>query len=329
MKALVCGYGLIGKDRVAALVALKAEGIPLERIAVLDPFLDPALALPAGVERLGAWEAVVAYAPDWVVAATPHDAAVPLVRQALDLGAKVLVEKPLGRNLAEAESLAAAGPGRLWVGYNYRFFAGVAALFADVQTGRFGELVSARFTLGHGGSPDLKGTWKMDAEKVGGGCLLDPGTHLLDLCLALSPKGVSPLAAFAWRGFWDRGFDEEAQVLLQADGFAITLDSSVVRWRSAFKLEVHGSDGYGVVSGRGRSYGPQTYVRGERWGWQKAKDQASSEEKVIETDCADSFKAELRALLDPQAKPVLAPCSGAEALRGMQLYDACLQSLRR
>ena len=328
MKALVCGYGLIGKDRVAALLALRAEGLSLDSIAVLDPFMAATVALPAGVERLSAWEAVAAYAPDWVVVATPHDAAVPLALQALALGAKVLIEKPLGRSLAEAERLAAASEGRLWVGYNYRFFAGVSALFADIQAGRFGRLVSAHFALGHGGSPDLVGSWKMDAEKVGGGCLLDPGTHLLDLCLALSPGGIEALAGSAWRGFWDRGFDEEAQVLLQGGGFAISLDCSLVRWRSAFRLEVRGTDGYGVVSGRGRSYGPQTYVRGPRWGWQKAKDQAASEEKVLETDCADSFKLELRALLDPEARPILAPCSGAEALRGMQLYDACLKSLR-
>jgi predicted dehydrogenase len=324
LKVLVCGYGLIGKDRVAALLALQAEGLPLRAIALLDPYLADGASLPAGVERLAAWEAVAAFAPDWVVVATPHDVAVGLAARALDLGAKVLLEKPLGRSLAEAQALVDKAQGRLWVGYNYRFFAGVAALFADAQAGRFGRLVSAHFTLGHGGSPDLLGSWKMDAAKVGGGCLLDPGSHLFDLCLALSPSGVTAVSGLAWRGFWDRGFDEDAQVLLKADGYAITLDCSLVRWRSAFRLELQGSEGYGVVSGRGRSYGPQTYRRGVRWGWQKAKSQADSEELVLETDCMDSFKMELKALLDPGFKPVLAPCGGAEALRGMRVYQQAL-----
>lgn len=328
MKAVVCGYGLIGKDRVEALLSLRAEGLGIGDVAIFDPYLAAEAGLPAGVQRLATWAAVQAFGADWVLVATPHDAAVGLVQEALSWGAKVLVEKPLGRSLAEAEKMMAGSAGRLWVGYNYRFFAGVAALFADVRAERFGQMVSAHFTLGHGGSPDLIGSWKMDAGKVGGGCLLDPGTHLLDLCIALAPQ-VRPLAGKAWNGFWKRGFDEEAQLLLDAGGYAISLDLSLVRWRSTFRLELQGSEGYGIVSGRGRSYGPQTYVRGRRWGWQGGKSQAESEEQVLSTDCRDSFRQELRALLGPAGGTALAPCCGEEALAGMRLYQACLDALSR
>jgi predicted dehydrogenase len=310
VKAAILGYGLIGKERLAALRALEVEAL------VYDPALKTEV---PGVAVLPTLDAVWAAKPDWVIVATPHHLAAGLARQALDAGAKVLLEKPLGRTVAEARALQSD---RLWVGFNYRFFAGVAALLADANGGRFGKLVSAKMVLGHGGAPNMADSWKMDLDQVGGGCLLDPGIHLLDLALQLAP-GLKARSGLAWRGFWNKGFDEEAQLLLDAGGFGIQVDASLVRWRSTFELEIHGSDGYGRVSGRGRSYGPQTYVRGKRWGWQNAKDQAASEELVLTSDGNDSFTRELGALLQPGA-PGPRPCSAAEALKGMQLYEACL-----
>jgi predicted dehydrogenase len=329
MKLLVFGYGLIGKERVAALRALRRKGLAIQTIAVRDPAVR---APPAGSEDL-TWltslEQCKALSPDWVIVATPHDVAPGLVREALGWGSRLLIEKPMGRSLAEAEALAREGAGRLWVGFNYRFFAGVRALFDDLRMGRFGKLVSVHMTLGHGGSPDLAGTWKLQAESVGGGCLLDPGTHLLDLCVALAPKAIKVRSGRAWRGFWNRGFDEEAQLLLDTPDCSISLDCSLVRWRSTFRIEAHGTEGYGIVNGRGRSYGPQTYVRGVRWGWQGAKSQADSEELVLTSDCADSFTLELEAHLRRNPPRVLSPATAQDALEGMRLYDECLSVVGR
>ena len=72
-------------------------------------------------------DGLIALRPDWFVVATPHDRAVQIVPRLLATGARVLVEKPLGRSAAEAVSLArGAAPGQLWVGLSYRFFAGVS-----------------------------------------------------------------------------------------------------------------------------------------------------------------------------------------------------------
>jgi len=68
----------------------------------------------------------------------------------------------------------------------------------------------------------------------------------------------------------------------------------VCQWRSEFRIEVIGRDGYGVVSGRGRSYGMQRYTRGKRWSWINGRPQVENEELVIESDCSDSFTNELR-----------------------------------
>ena len=267
---------------------------------------------------------VRAFKPDWVVIATPHDTATQLCVEALGWGGRVLMEKPFGRSLAEAEKLAAAAAGgeRLFVGFNYRFFPGIAAALGDVRAGLFGPLVSVNMLLGHGGSPGMEKGWKFDPVKAGGGCLIDPGIHLLDLCYCLAPD-VSLDFIRAWSGFWKTGIEEETHLLLHGAQTIFNVQVSVIRWRSTFRLELHGTEGYGIVTGRGRSYGPMKYVRGRRWGWQNAANQEASEETVNISECDDSFVDEMRALFSGNAGTWPSPCTATQALEVMRVYETC------
>ena len=68
---------------------------------------------------------------DAAIVATPHDTAVALLPKVFPLAPFVLVEKPLGRTAAEAESLIAAAAksgSRIFVGLNYRFLKNVQHL---------------------------------------------------------------------------------------------------------------------------------------------------------------------------------------------------------
>src|SRR5260370_42466957 len=104
------------------------------------------------------------------------------------------MEKALGRSLEEARGIAGAGsrPEQLYVGFNYRFYEGIAAVIEDVRQGTFGPLISVNITLGHGCNPDITQGWKLDPVRAGGGALLDPGVHLLDLCRLLAAAEKSP-----------------------------------------------------------------------------------------------------------------------------------------
>jgi predicted dehydrogenase len=126
-----------------------------------------------------------------------------------------------------------------------------------------------------------------------------------------------------WRGFWNTGIEEEAQVLMHSGRSIINLQLSVVRWRSTFRIEINGDEGYGIVEGRGRSYGKQRYVRGKRWGWSSGKPQKETEELVVETDGDDVFQKEISALFSGDSKGSIGPCNGKEALASMTLLEAC------
>jgi predicted dehydrogenase len=216
------------------------------------------------------------------------------------------------------------------VGFDYRFYPGIAQAVYDARTGVFGDLVSVTMVLGHGGAPGMENGWKFDPVRAGGGALIDPGIHLLDVSHLLSPKGVSPLQGWSWSGFWNTGIEEEVHLLLQAEGFVINMQVSVVRWRSTFRLEIQGTQGYGCVNGRNRSYGTQTYVRGKRWGWRGGRSQAESEEHVLTSESRDTFQDELASLLKPGRSSVFfPPCSAGNALAIMKTYDACVRALSR
>lgn len=322
---LVVGAGLIGSHRLEALNRLGTSGFNIDVVGVVDPRPRDELQVP---ERVGHYRNLhdgLGMGPEWVIVATPHDAAIGAVASSMNAGANVLVEKPLGRTAAEARALAhhAEITGRrLHVGMNYRFFEGVRSLLVDCSKRRFGDLVSLEVELGHGGAPGDEQTWKLDRARAGGGCLIDPGIHVLDLAMLVAGD-LAVHAAASWNGFWRTGIEEEAHVLLTGAKCSIVqLSISIVRWRSTFRLQVNGTDGYGVVTGRGRSYGAQSYRRGERWGWRRGGSQRETEEEVVTTDGDSVWADELRSLLvDERAGGGPGVASAAEAVGAMELLD--------
>jgi predicted dehydrogenase len=320
------GAGLIGSERVRATAALQASGYPLQAVGIVDAFAANTAELTAsiGTQPRAEIDDLLVHKPDWIVVATPHDVAVPLVTKFLQAGVKVLVEKPLGRNLEEAKRIAAiASQGSLWVGQNFRFYRGIAAFMADVRARRFGPLSSISLQFGHGAGPKDKTSWKLDPVRAGGGVLIDPGIHLLDLMNLLEDRPPDFIGGTAWSGFWNTGIEEDIHFIAAGSACPVyDVKISIVRWRSLFRLEAHGLEGYGIVEGRGRSYGPQRYVRGPRWGWQNHASQAAAEELVVETDGTDVFIDEMRMLLFGEGEVAGArPCSVDEALANMRLLD--------
>lgn len=322
---LVVGAGLIGSQRLEALEQLRAAGDPLEVTGVVDPRPRRELRIADAYAHYTEVEDGLAAHPDWVIVATPHDTAARVVTAALNGGAHILVEKPLGRTAAEARALAERARAigcRLHVGMNYRFFDGVRALLVDCAEGRFGDLVSLEVELGHGGAPGDDLTWKLDRQRAGGGCLIDPGIHVLDLATIVGGD-LSVQGASTWNGFWRTGIEEEAHLLLAGGRCPdVQISISIVRWRSTFRFQVNGTNGYGIVAGRGRSYGPQSYRRGERWGWRRGSSQRESEEEVLTTDGDGVWAAELRSLFAGRPLTPGPPVGTAdEAVASMELLD--------
>jgi len=308
MNIVITGAGLIGKERIKAVESIRKEGAQnIEIIGIVDPifegktkafFFDKEYNVYPGLQTFFDSTSIKV---DWVFICTPHFETAKASIIALDNGANILVEKPLGRNIDESNEIIKHKKGHqvINVGFNYRFFKGVSLLLQDAMKGVFGKIISVNMILAHGNSPGMEKSWKLDPVLCGGGCLIDPGIHLIDLAMLLSKGSLKAESFLKWDGFWNTGIEEEVHLLASDNKRSIyNFYISLNKWRSTFRIEVNGTDGYGVVEGRGRSYGDQKYIRGTRWGWQNHASQAESEEVVVESYKADdSFITETRNVL--------------------------------
>ena len=338
MKIGIIGAGLIGAERADALLKLSkftSGKIMLTKVVDVDSKALKSIHEKFGIQVSNDVMSIFNEKLDWIFICTPHIFIKPLVLKCFEHGFHVLVEKPLGRSLLECDEILGKKPEHinLMVGFNYRFFNGVEAMLTDLRNKKFGKLISVNMVLGHGNSPGMENSWKLNKEQCGGGCLIDPGIHLIDLARIISNSSLLRFrGGSSWAGFWKTGIEEEAHILLSNDNNVIfNLQISLNRWRSSFFVEVNGEDGYGILEGRGRSYGLQSYKTGRRWAWMGGINQAESETLVVEPYLADdSFLKETASILDiknvtdfSSPESFQNPCNYLEARENMNILNMC------
>lgn len=321
-KLLIAGLGLIGRQRLDACIEF---GLKPENIYVFDSNSKQASLLQeakySGLNFINSFESALSISFKRAIVAVPHDAAVGMVSALLDIGCRVILEKPLGRNIQEAQYLAShMNSKNLSVGFNYRFMPGIVRLKNLFASGNLGKISSIKMELGHGGAPADANSWKLNPVVAGGGVFLDPGIHLIDLMIHLfdiDETDFSIVGKTEWRGFWNTGIEESTNLLGYLGEIPITLTSSIVAWRTRFKVEIIGTENYFEIDGRGRSDGPQIITEGPRWGWLSAASQRESETRTELVKSDNSLKAEIFDWL--QEGQLI--CNITQALTGMKIYN--------
>jgi predicted dehydrogenase len=177
------GVGWIGRSRMQALV----DGGPCEVAAVADAsgeMAAEALKLAPGAERVDSLDALLDAGVDGVVIATPSALHAEQSIRALEAGAAVFCQKPLGRTEAEVRrvvSAARAADRLLAVDLSYRFTHAMLAVRERVRSGGLGRVYAADLVFHNAYGPDKP--WFYDPTLSGGGCVMDLGVHLVDLAL--------------------------------------------------------------------------------------------------------------------------------------------------
>jgi len=332
LRVLVVGYGLIGRQRAAAL-----NGLAVARLAGT---IDPAGQDPSAQSGAPHYRDLAAVPPglyDAAIIAVPHDRASELATTVLEAGRPVLVEKPLGITGQEAQRLQQLADTLSlpsFVGYNYRFLPAVSAVLELASSGGLGQLRNLDLLLGHGGHPGSHEGWKLDPQRAGGGVLLDPGVHLLDLLLLLAPE-VECTDIQATRGFWQTGIEEDVVASFRGRQLLATVRTSHIRWINTFRVELIGEDGYALIEGRGGNYGPMSLRLGRRWAWSEpgAPSQRESEQELSFGAENLSLNEELRAVVgcwrgEEQSGPAH-PATMTEARAVTELCDRLYRQLAR
>jgi predicted dehydrogenase len=200
------GVGWIGRARMAALteagaaeVAVVAEpDAELREAALAGAAASPGAREPAACESL---EELLEHDLDGVVIATPSALHAEQSVAALARGLPVFCQKPLGRSAEEAHAVvdAARRADRLLgVDLSYRFTEAARALKEVVDAGALGHVYAVDLTFHNAYGPDKP--WFRRRDLAGGGCLIDLGTHLIDLALwMLGAESARVLSAHVLR----------------------------------------------------------------------------------------------------------------------------------
>jgi len=198
------GVGWIGRNRMQALAR---DGLA-QVAAVADPQAE-ALAAAAEVapqaRRAETLEELLEHDLDGIVIATPSALHAEQAVAALECGLAVFCQKPLARDAAETQRVleaARAADRLLAVDLSYRHVEALRAAHRQVADGAIGQVHTIDLVFHNAYGPGKP--WFTDPELAGGGCLIDLGTHLVDLALWLTEAAgsrdrdrVVPLSAYS------------------------------------------------------------------------------------------------------------------------------------
>lgn len=257
------GVGWIGRSRLEGMLATGA----IEAAAIVEPspeMREGALALAPGAQVCADYDAMLALGLDGIVIATPSALHADQSIRALNAGAAVFCQKPLGRDAREAAAVVAAARTAdrlLMVDFSYRYTEAmrqIAPLIAGGALGRI-EFVDLVFHNAYGPDKD----WFYDKRRSGGGCLIDLGVHLVDLAMVtLGHPEIVAVTADLFAGgkpLADANAVEDVALatLRTADGITIRLACS---WRlhagrdAVIEASFYGTDGGVSLRNEGGSF---------------------------------------------------------------------------
>ena len=230
------GVGWIGRHRMEAALATGA----IDPVGIADPSseqLDAALDLAPGASAAAGLDDLLALDLDGLVIATPSALHAEQSIKALEQGAAVFCQKPLGRNAGEAAAVveAARSADRLLaVDLSYRFTEGMQQIRRLMQEGSLGKVFAADLVFHNAYGPDKP--WFYDRTLSGGGCVMDLGVHLTDLALwALDFPEVRSVSSSLYAG-GERLEAGASQVEDYAVATIETVDGTTLRLACSWRL---------------------------------------------------------------------------------------------
>jgi predicted dehydrogenase len=177
------GVGWIGRHRMQAILR---TGL-IKVAAIADPsaeMMGEAGLLAPNARQMQTLDDLLDENLDGIVIATPSAMHAEQSIRALERGAAVFCQKPLGRTGAEVQAVvdAARTADRLLAAdFSYRFTDAMRRIRDIIRSGELGPIYAADLVFHNAYGPDK--AWFYDPALSGGGCVMDLGVHLVDLAL--------------------------------------------------------------------------------------------------------------------------------------------------
>ena len=167
---------------------------------------------------------------------------------AADAGKDILIEKPVGLTAAEAEEIAAyceAKGVKMGVGFMMRFHAYHQAMKEIVQSGKIGEVVSARAQLTCW-YPEMENCWRQDMKLSGGGAMIDMGVHCVDLIRYITGLEVVEAAGICGNQVFKYSVEDAGGVIMRLSNGAVAYvdaNFNIPDAAAKCKIEFYGTKG--------------------------------------------------------------------------------------
>jgi predicted dehydrogenase len=178
------GVGWIGRNRMEVLLK---EG-NINNVIIAEPYeqnANEALQVAEGSILVDSPEEIYNNEDiDGVVIATPSALHAAQSLEALQSGKAVFCQKPLGRTAKEVKQVIEASKEAdklLSVDLSYRYTKGFQAVYDIISEGEIGKVYAVELVFHNAYGPDKE--WFYDINQSGGGCVMDLGTHLIDMAM--------------------------------------------------------------------------------------------------------------------------------------------------
>lgn len=193
IKTALIGCGGISSMHIAALKKLDSL---VRVVSVCDTNEERAKARAAelGCEYTLDWHDYLSDdAIEVVHILTPHYLHAPMAIALLNAGKRVLTEKPMASEVADAKKMIESADGRLAVVFQNRYNPASQIVKQAIDTKQYGELLSLNGLVMWQRGTDYydTGEWRGRWDTEGGGVLINQAIHTLDLMLWFGGKPVS------------------------------------------------------------------------------------------------------------------------------------------
>ena len=246
------GIGWIGMKRLQPLALAGWDG----DLVIFDPdpsAVERALEAFPKAKSAASFEELISSDIDAVVISTPSAMHARQVEESLYRDLPVFCQKPLGRNRQETARVVSLAKERnllLGVDFSYRYTEGIQQIKSCLDREEIGKIYAVEAIFHNAYGPDKE--WYYNPDQSGGGCLIDLGSHLIDLIFYLlgdiAPQVVySNLLAKGERFILGEAVEDFAEAQLVAgDNISIRIACSwkhAVGKDAAIHLKVNGTQG--------------------------------------------------------------------------------------
>ncbi len=189
---------------------------------------------------------------DAVIIATSTDAHAAIALEAIKAGKHVFIERPAARTLAETQAIKAAADEagvHVMIGMNHRFRPDIAHMKNAIDRGEIGQVFYVKAGWVKQRSTDAR--WMANADKSGGGVLIDLGVSVLDMILHIFDFGrVHSVVANTYNQETRSVEDIAVAMLTFENGSVATIEASwsLIRAEDLFYCNVFGKRGSAYIN---------------------------------------------------------------------------------